>query len=218
VLPQPPATRPVDRWGTNAAIERVRALGRESDNLAADEKELPGRDAADHSRIMQRIFTDLLQILPLMGDANQDRVLKLRMAVIQTARADLASGAAALRIEPTIDNALRNAIAALSDLSHTDSFEEADVAKDLDSLSASLNPLDQSERSPAMHRVDVTETVDLISKLVSKMSASLSARLTVEQPGTGPAAAPSTQPISPATEPAAPATAPAAPATSPAGA
>ena len=147
LLPQPPAVH-VDRWGTEAAIQRVKNLSREADNLTADSHQLPGRDAADHSRIMQRIFTDLIQTLTLMGTPGDDRVLAQRITIIQTSRASLAGGAPDLRVEPTIDTALRAAVAAaLADLSHTDAFEQTDLGTDLDTLSAYLARLDNFPRS-----------------------------------------------------------------------
>ena len=64
-LPQPPTTQHIDRWGTEAAIRRVKNLSRESENLAADDHQLPGVDAVDHSRIMQRILINDAEIRQL---------------------------------------------------------------------------------------------------------------------------------------------------------
>jgi hypothetical protein len=197
-------TQPIDRWGTAASARRIRELGREADNLAADARLLPGHDAADHSRIVQRVFTDLLQILPLLESPAGNRVLAQRLTIIQTSRAKLTSGSTELAMAPTIDTALQAADAALADISHGDSFAEADFRTELDTLSAKIDHLD-FEKEPSLHRVDVAEVVDLMSQVVSKMAATLSARLTVESPGTQPAApttAPTTQPAAaPTTKP-----------------
>jgi hypothetical protein len=183
VLPQPPATQHSIVWDTEKNLKRVRDLSREAENLATDDKLLPGSDAADHSRLMQRIFTDLLQTLPLLADPGENRVLAQRLAIIQNSRALLANGPRDLAVDPTIDTALRAAQGALADISHSDNYEQADLAAPLDKLSAQINRLDY-ERDPALHRVDVADTVDVISQIVSKLAATLSARMAVEQPTT----------------------------------
>jgi hypothetical protein len=217
-LPQPPPPK-ADRWGTEATLRRVKDLGREADNLAADSQLLPGHDAADHSRIMQRVFTDLLQTLSLLGNPVTDRKLALELTTIQTARAQLASGSTQLRVEPAIDTGLRTADEALADISHNDDLEQADIGPLLDKLLAQISRLDFSEQDAALHRVDVAEVVDTMSQVVSKLAASLSARMTVEQPvaPAPPTVPPATRPAPPATEPSTPpASAPAIPASEPA--
>ncbi len=185
VLPQPPTTQRSNIWNTDKTVRRVRDLSREADNLASDSKLLPGGDAAEHSRLVQRIFTDVLQILPLLADPGEDRVLAQRMSIIQNSRAQLAAGSRELAVEPTIDTALRAAGAALADISHGDNYQQADLGPLLDKLSAQINRLDL-ERDPALHRIDVSDTVDMISQVVSKLAATLSARMTAEQPTTKP--------------------------------
>lgn len=171
--------------GMSHATDRIHNLSLEAEHLTADAQQLPGHDSAEHSRLMQRVLVDLLQTLPLLADSSEDRVLQQRLSIIQTSRATLANSAG-LAIEPTIDNALRAAGAALADVSHADGYEQADVGPSLDKLSAQLNRLDLS-RDPNLHRVDVAAAVDLVSEIVNKLAAALSGRLT---------AAPATKPAS----------------------
>jgi hypothetical protein len=185
VLPQPPATQHSFIWNTDKTLERVRNLSREADNLASDAKLLPGNDGTEHSRLMQRVFSDVLQTLPLLANPGEDRVMAQRMTIIQTSRAQLATGSRELAMEPAIDTALRAAGAALADISHGDNYEQADLGALLDKLSAQINRLDL-ERDPSLHRIDVADAVDLISQVVSKLAATLSARMAVEQPTTKP--------------------------------
>lgn len=180
-LPQPPPpAHPFGNPNANPA-ERVRLLSKNAATLGYDAQALPGGSAADHSGIMQRVFTDLLQILPLLGNPDNDRVLAQRLSIIQSARAQLSSGNPELSVDPIIDTALRAASAALADLSHTDGLEEAKVAPLLDKLSAQINRLDL-ERDPDLHRVDVAVAVDLCSQVVDQFAATLSSRFAAEQP------------------------------------
>lgn len=205
-LPQAPATGP-SLSGSDAITRRLSSLGRESDNLASDAKLLPGRDAPDHVRIMQRIFADLLNTLPLLAEPGDNPRLSLHLDSIRASSAQLAKGSAELRIEPVIDTALREAGAALLDIS--DSYKlidpasgEGEIGPALDKLSAEFSRLDV-ERNADLHRVDVAEAVDQINLVVSKLATTLSRRLTAEQPGGAPATQPAA-PASPASQPATP--------------
>jgi hypothetical protein len=181
VLPQPPAIRPSAIWSPDAVTRRVRELSRCADNLSSDAKLLPGRDAADHERIMQRIFSDLLQTLPLLADPRDDRGVAMKLKTIQDARSKLANGTKDLAIEPIIDGGLSAAGAALADISQGEEFRQADLGALLDKLSAQLNR-QEVERRDNLHRVDVADAVDQISLLISKMAASLSSRIAAEAP------------------------------------
>jgi hypothetical protein len=191
VLPQPPPARDNDRWIAETA-KRVRDLEHESERLAEDARTLPGQNAAEHSRIMQKIFGDYLRILPLLANPASDRVLAQRMSIIDNSRAQLAGAAPNLAVEPAIDTALRAAAAALGDISHTENYQQADVGQTLDKISAKNNQLD-TERDSNLHRVDVAETVDLSSQVVSKLAAAIGGKLSGSPaPATQPAAPPAT--------------------------
>jgi len=185
-LPQPPATAAANHW-TDDGPRRVRALEAAATVLADDAKQLPGHDAAEHSKLVQRVFSDLLTVLPLLANAGSDRVLAQRMTIIQSSRAQLAGAAPDISIEPAIETGLRAASAALSDISHGDAYESADVGAVLDKLSAQVNLMER-ERDANLHRVDVAESVDLASQIVSKLAAALGGKLAAE-----PATAPTTQ-------------------------
>jgi hypothetical protein len=185
LLPQPP---PPARTSVNPG-DRVKLLTKAADTLGYDAQALPGGTAAEHSAIMQRVFNDFLQIFPLLGNADEDRVLAQRLSIIQSSRAQLSGGSRDLSVEPAMDNALRAASAELGDLSHIDSLAAADVAPLLDKLSAQANQLDL-ERDADLHRVDVAVAVDLCSQIVNKFAGVLNGHLAAEQPATSPATAP----------------------------
>ena len=193
LLPTPPATRSSPIWSSDAVTEHVRNLSREVDTLASDAKMLPGNDAVDHARIMQRVFADLRNTLPLLGNPVNDRALAQRLITLDEARSRLAAAPSEGNTESIIDEGLRNAAAALADVSRGDNFEQVNIGESLDKLSASLDRLDL-ERS-AIHRVDVADTVDQITAVVSKLATSLSARMTV-----GPV--PASRPAEPESQPA----------------
>src|SRR5665213_649435 len=213
VLPQPPPAR--DNWAADAA-KRVHDLERESNRLADDSRLLPGENRTQHSRLVQRVFGDLLKVFPLLANPSSDRVLAQRMSIIDNSRAQLAAASAGLAIEPAIDTALRAAAAAVADIAHSENYQQADVGATLDKLSAQVNRLD-TERDTNLHRVDVAETVDLLSQVVNNLAAAIGGKLTgTAKPATQPARAPMAEPATPPVTPAVPA--PPAPATPPAAA
>ena len=194
-LPQPPATQVSRAWKPDAVTVRVRDLAREADNLAADARQLPGKDGPDHVRIMRRVLTDLSEVLRLLSNPVEDPRLRLQLTEIENARAKLSNNSSELEVEPIINTALRTASGALADISHGENFSQADLGPMLDELSARLNRLDL-ERNPGLHRVDVADAVELTSQVVSKFAATLTARFAAEQP-----AGPTSQPSGPATNP-----------------
>lgn len=177
-LPQPPPEKSSLTPHADPA-SRVRALEQQSAQLSQDAHRLPGRDSAEHSRVMQQIFTDLLQTLPLLSDPSSDRVLAQRLSIIQNSRAQLAADSTQLSIEPAIDTGLRSASAAVADISHGDGYQQADLGPLLDKLSAQVNRLDV-ERDSDLHRIDTADAIDSLSQLVGKLAAVLGGRLTVE--------------------------------------
>jgi outer membrane murein-binding lipoprotein Lpp len=201
MLPQPPPIQ-ADPWGTVATGRRIHQLAKDATQLASDAHALQGdHTAAEHSRIVQRVFTDLLAILPRLQSLEDNRPLAEKLRIIQDARAQLASGSADISMLPTIDGALRAADDALADISRGDNFQEADYHEQFDIMRAQINNLD-FVHDPPLHRVDVTQIINIMSQVVAKMSDSLSARLTAETPATQPETQPETQPATqPTTQP-----------------
>jgi hypothetical protein len=154
---------------------RVSELSKAAQQLSADSRQLSGRNEAEQRRIMARVLDDLLRALPLLGDPQQNSVLRMQMSSIQNSRAQLQYGSADLSIEPSINTALRSASAALADMSHADFYDQATLGPMLDKLSAQVDGLDL-DHGP-LHSVDAAEAVDLTSQLVSKMADALGSRV-----------------------------------------
>lgn len=191
-LPQPPAMPTTTAaWSPDKTVQRVRDLEREAAAFADDSHKLPGQNAAEHAKLVQQLFTDLLHTFPLLSNPAEDRPLAQRMMVIDNARALLGAGGDT-SIEPAIETGFRAAFAALADISHYDGFESAEVGPLLDHLSAILTRMER-ERDASVHRVDVSDAADQTSQIISKLSAAISGKVTA-QPATGPSTAPISAP------------------------
>lgn len=170
----PRVANPQPKAATDLNV-RVSELSGASGQLANDSKQLPGRDDAEHRRIMSRVFDDLLKALPLLGDPQQNRVLRMQMSSIQNSRAQLQYGSTDLSVEPSINTALRSAAAALGDISHAHYYDQTALGPMFDKLSAQINRLDL-DHGP-LHQLDVAEAVDQLSKVVTHMAAALTDRV-----------------------------------------
>ena len=183
-MDRPPQINPPPPVERNAEV-RVDELGGLAKRFAQTANRLPGRNAGEHISLVQQAFTDLAEILPILYGPNPGGPQRQQLRVIESARAQLGAGRQGLAPEPTIGTGLRAARDALDALARGSFFDQPDVAKTIDQLSATVNDLDAA-RGPN-HQQVVAETIDLMSQAVTQMAAALDERLQGEGSGQQPA-------------------------------
>ena len=165
--------------------QRTRELREQVQILQTNAHQLPGRDDSSHRQIMQQVFADLTQTLPRVVGPDATGGFRQQLRILSSAQTQLASGSSDLAAEPTIDTGLRAAQNALASAQSRLFYESQPIAQTLEQLRGRISELD-SVRGP-MHRLVVTQSVDLITRTISQMADVMEARATGEEPAAAPA-------------------------------
>lgn len=199
--PAPPPPPPLPS-ATQQAQQRVDALTSQFQQLSELANRLPGENERDHRQVMAQVFGQLAHILPML--APRTGALSQQLAILQNAQRELTGGSQQMASEPTIDTALRAALNALIDASH--SYETAQPIQPMaDQLHARLAELDTIRG--AMHRLVAGQAarlaMDISGQLVSAYAQQVGAEITLttrraaleqaEQAGQTPATMPATE-------------------------
>ena len=185
---QKPLLPPEPQLAANVQ-QRVRDLDERVTALAEQSQQLPGHTEEDFRTGMESSFGDLSRILSILQGTTQSGEFRQQLRIVDSTRAELASGSQDLASEPTVDTGLRATYRALSNLTDLSFTEDKDqLNPTLDLLRGKLNELD-NVHGP-MHRVVAAEALDLTTQAVRQMAQSLQERV-----GLPPAATqPTTQP------------------------
>jgi hypothetical protein len=177
--PPPPEPNPEPQLASDAR-ERVKELVARSGDFAAGAAKLPGHTEADDRAQVTRQFTLLAQILPILNGPDMSGDFRQQLRIIDATRSQLASGSSDLSIEPTIDSGLRAAHRALASINHRAFSENPDVAKNLDTLRAKNDELDNV--SGPIHRLVASQAFQASAGAVSQMTTALDQRLNDAKP------------------------------------
>jgi hypothetical protein len=162
-------------------------------------QQLPGRTPEEHRRVMQQVFAELSQILPMLYGRNPSGVFRQQLRVVESSRRQL-TGPQGLAVEPTIDTGLRAARDAIAGLAGKSYFDQSKLGPTMDRLNRALDALDTNRG--AMHQTAVAESVGMMSQAIRQLTDALNQRV---DEGTASNAKPA--PDTPAPEAAAPKTA-----------
>lgn len=188
-IPAPPNPQPM--VGADVPT-RVATLERLSDTYSRTSNELPGRDLAEHRKLMAQVFAQLEEILPLLEGPNPGAEFRQQIQVIRDAQAELSSGPADLSPEPTIDVGLRAARDVLTSIAQKEYYDQTKLTTLFDQLAAKINDLD-TVRGP-LHQLETGEAVGITSNIIREMTTALSQRLAAEQaPESKPSSKPATE-------------------------
>jgi hypothetical protein len=98
-----------------------------------------------------------------------------QLRVIDSTRAQLASGTQDLSIEPTVDTGLRAADRALTDINQRAFTETPEIAKQLDAMQAKVLELDSV--TDAIHRLVAAQAIKASAQAISEMTNAMNQRL-----------------------------------------
>ena len=185
---KPPEPNPPPKVEASAG-KRSDELTELSRRFGETAQKLPGGTPQQDRQIMQQVFAELAQILPLLHGPNPPGTFRQQVRIVENARTQLASGPPGLAVEPTVDTALRAGRDALESLAGRAYFDQAQLGKSVDRLDASVAALDAA-RGPA-HQEAAAASVEATAEVIRQMSEAMSQRL-----GEG-----ATQPVQP-TQPA----------------
>ena len=186
-MSRPPEVNPPPAVEASAEA-RAEQLKELSARFAQTAERLPGRGADEHRQVMQQVFAELAQVLPVLYGPNPNGTFRQQLRIVESARTQLAAAPKGLAPEPTIDTGLRAARDALDALTRQTYFDQPQLVQTMDRLIAASDALDTTRG--AMHQSTVAEVVSLMSRAVGQLSDALAQRLG----GPGPETAPSTEP------------------------
>ena len=178
-MDKPPALNPPPAVEADVGV-RIDELAGLSKQFSETAKRLPGRSAEEDRAALQQALAELAQILPILYGPQPDGAQRQQLRIVQSARAQLASPAQGLALEPTIDTALRAARDSFASLGRTSYFDREQIGQTLDRLDAKVGGLDTARG--ATHPQAVAESVELMSEAVAQMSAALNDRLNGQSP------------------------------------
>lgn len=190
-LPEPPVVADPEPAVAAEPAARADELAGLAQQLSATASRLPGGGDPEFRQTMQELFGALGRILPLLyGPGAGGGAFQQRLRIVENARTRLAGGAATAP-EPTVDEGLRAATAAVRDLARRAYSGDKELTEALDQLSKSVDALDVA-RGPA-HQAAAADAARLLARVVGRMSAAMSGGLTPAAGGSG-GAGPATSP------------------------
>jgi hypothetical protein len=175
---RPPEVNPPPKVEASASA-RLDELDELSRRFEATAQRLPGGTPDEHRQIVQQVFAELAQLLPVLYGPNPAGPFRQQLRIVESSRTQLASGPKGLAVEPTVDTGLRAAHDALASLSSRAYFDQAQLGQTMDRLAATLARLDTA-RGPA-HQGVVAEAVSLTAGAIRQMSDALIRRLGAER-------------------------------------
>src|SRR5438067_2176957 len=98
------------------ATGRVRDIISKVGILQQSTEPLPGANDAEHRKLMETCFGNLLQVFPLLEGEYQSGEFRQGMRILDSSRQQLASGSKDLAIEPTIGQGMRATLRLLVDV------------------------------------------------------------------------------------------------------
>jgi hypothetical protein len=178
--PPPPDANPEPQLATDIH-ERVKELTARAKEYSDGCNKLPGRNAQDDRAQTTQQFALLAQILPILNGPDMSGDFRQQLRIIESTRAQLASGTQDLSIEPTVDTGLRAAHRALAGINQRAfTADNPDIARSLDVMSAKVQELDGT--ADAIHRLIASQAFKNSAQTITQMSTALSGRLGQEQP------------------------------------
>jgi hypothetical protein len=175
----PPDANPEPQLATDVH-ERVKELTIRAQEYAAGCDKLPGRNAQEDRAQTTQQFALLAQILPILNGPDMSGDFRQQLRIIESSRAQLASGTQDLSIEPTVDTGLRAAHRALAGINQRAFTEVPDIAKSLDAMNAKVQELDGT--ADAIHRLIASQAFKISAQVINQMASALNGRLSQEQP------------------------------------
>ena len=177
--PPPPDGNPEPQLATDIH-ERVKELTARAKEYSDGTQKLPGRTAQDDRAQTTQQFALLAQILPMLNGPDMSGDFRQQLRIIESSRAQLASGTQDLAVEPTVDTGLRAAHRALAGINQRGFSDNPDIAKNLDALNAKIQELDGT--ADAIHRLIASQAFKDSAQVITQMSGALGARLGAEKP------------------------------------
>lgn len=132
-------------------------------------RQLPGRDEAEDLQLVQRSLADISSLLHTLAGKEPSGDLRQQLKIIENSRTKLAGMSPDSAVEPTIDSALRSANQAITMIVRDKFASQADINQLVERLTAKTRDLD-SVRGP-MHRLVVSQTIDLTAQTLQRMTA-----------------------------------------------
>jgi hypothetical protein len=175
----PPDANPEPQLATDVH-ERVKELTTRAQEYAAGCEKLPGRNAQEDRAQTSHQFALLAQILPILNGPEMSGDFRQQLRIIDSSRAQLASGTQDLAVEPTVDTGLRAAQRALAGINQRAFTEMPDIAKSLDAMHAKVQELDGT--ADAIHRLIASQAFKSSAHVINQMTSALSGRLSQGQP------------------------------------
>jgi hypothetical protein len=169
---------------------RVRDVQSRVAELQVDAAQLPGETDADQRRSMQKLFSDLGGVLPLIAGPSPTSEFRQGLRVLDASRQQLATGSTEMATDPTIGQGLRATYRLLVNLNATVFENDADLAKRLGALSQTIEQLDTAHG--ATNRLLATYVVRQAVDVLQQMANVMADRAGIE--GTRPSTAPTTNP------------------------
>jgi hypothetical protein len=187
---KPPEVNPPPKVQASAGA-RSDELGELSRRFGDTAQSLPGGTPQEHRRLMQQVFAELAQLLPVLYGPNPPGTFRQQVRIVENARTQLGTAPQTLAIEPTVDTALRAARDALESLASRAYFDQARLGQSVDRMNTSVAALDAT-RGPS-HQEAAAESVGAMAQVISQMSNAMSQRL--DEGATQPTQSQPTQPV-----------------------
>jgi hypothetical protein len=171
---KPPEINPPPKVEASAG-KRSDELGELSRRFGETAQKLPGGTPQEHRRLMQQVFAELTQVLPVLYGPNPPGTFRQQVRIVENARTQLGTAPQTLAIEPTVDTALRAARDALESPASRTYFDQAQLGQSVDRLNASVAALDAA-RGPA-HQEAAAASAEAMAQVIRQMSDAMSQRL-----------------------------------------
>ena len=174
-LEPPPAEPNPQPQLASDARERVKELTARAQEYADSAKKLPGPNEQADRALLVNQFSLLAQMLPALNGPQMAGDFRQQLRIIDSTRAQLASTAPDLSIEPAVDTGLRAAHQALAGIAQRNFSDIPDAGKSLDAMRAKVQELDTV--SGPIHRLVAAQTIQASADAITKMTAALDQRL-----------------------------------------
>src|SRR4051794_40070498 len=176
--PAPPDANPEPQLATDVH-ERVKELSTRAQEYADGCNKLPGQNAQQDRAQTTQQFALLAQILPILNGPDMSGDFRQQLRIIESTRAQLASGTQDLAVEPTVDTGLRAAHRALAGINQRAFTETPDIARSLDAMNAKVQELDGT--ADAIHRLIASQAFRNSAQAITQMTSALNGRLGSEE-------------------------------------
>jgi hypothetical protein len=183
LAPPPPA--PTTQNTMSAAFhsdarERIQSVVARAEEYEKGAASLPGPNEADDRAQIVKQLELLGQILPVIAGPDTPGDFRQELRILDSTRAQLATGSADLAVEPTIDTGLRAAHRAINALAQRSFNDLPDVIKALDVMRAKNEELDGV--SGPLHRLVAAQSLQASAQAVTQMASSVDKRLNDTKP------------------------------------